>query len=391
MEIVKDFFSGIKERFTSPFFISFVIVWVALNYSIVIPLIFYKHSEVRLDGYISYLDLIRNCYDSRNMFWIPLGWASVYSFVYPVAKGAIDSFQAYVVTQTDVFIFWLTKYKQAIRIEDHLKTTEELNAEKSKYSNLIQTSSATKKENELLIVQVKGLNERISEISESHSSELHRLNVENDALLKQQQAQESERVEQLRADYEGIIRNESLQLQEVSHNLANVSAQYSALKAEHQVQSERLGTALRKARDLQEESKKHQQIISELEARADRFEVTANSYDKKYKQVLADLEIKNTEQLTLMEKFEALKSQHSGLNIIFEGVQAANNHLSDELAQLKKINEEYQVERTAFFGEQQEIARLKGEESLLREELRFKNNEIEALKSQLNDFRGPRA
>lgn len=80
MDKISDFFKEFKDRLSSPFFFSFLVSWCIFNWQIIIGLLFYKNTEVSLDGYHSFIDLIQNV-TSKNTFWYPVLIALAYTFV----------------------------------------------------------------------------------------------------------------------------------------------------------------------------------------------------------------------------------------------------------------------------------------------------------------------
>lgn len=89
MDKISDFLKELRERVSSPFFFSFLLSWLLINWRIPIALIFYKSEDLTKDGFKSYMDLITKQYGNGNMFWWPLFSALVYTFLYPLFKNAV--------------------------------------------------------------------------------------------------------------------------------------------------------------------------------------------------------------------------------------------------------------------------------------------------------------
>jgi len=96
MEKLSDFFSELKDRISNPLILSYLIGWCIWNYEIVVGLIFYKSKELKVDGYDSFLDLIKCNSNTWHFFWLPLFSALVYTFLFPFLKNLILAFGAWI-------------------------------------------------------------------------------------------------------------------------------------------------------------------------------------------------------------------------------------------------------------------------------------------------------
>lgn len=86
---IKEFFKDVKERSSSPFFSSFIISWLIINWRIPIGLLFYKNSELAVDSYLSPIDLIEKNYCLGKSIIAPLIGACVYTIGFPYLKAQI--------------------------------------------------------------------------------------------------------------------------------------------------------------------------------------------------------------------------------------------------------------------------------------------------------------
>lgn len=109
METVKDFLKEFKDRLTSPLFGSFIISWLVFNWKIPVALIFYKHSELKIDRYKSYFSLIRQEQSTWSMLILPLFFALLYIFGYPWVKNFIKEYQAKLTTTSEAKILKISK------------------------------------------------------------------------------------------------------------------------------------------------------------------------------------------------------------------------------------------------------------------------------------------
>jgi hypothetical protein len=252
MDFLKDLLSGIKERLSSPFFLSFIVVWIALNYYIVIPLVFYKHLEVQQDGYRSYLDLIYHNADIKNLLWKPLCSAILFSIIYPLSKALFDAFQAYVLTKKNVFTFWLTKYEDAIKIEEYKAVVVELDKEKAAYAALINSAGVYKMENISLIEQNGLLEQRLEQSSENQTSLLNQIDVNHKSLVAVE--------ERLKAETENLILAQQ-QIDQLNLRLSEQNKNYKLLEDELGTQNTKTNLTLNRLNDEEQKVKELERLL----------------------------------------------------------------------------------------------------------------------------------
>lgn len=92
---VYDFMKEMRFRLSSPFFSSFIISWLVINWRVPVGLLFYKQSDLTADGYDSYFDLIEKNFHLGTSIIVPLISASVYSFGYPWLRNKIMNANTY--------------------------------------------------------------------------------------------------------------------------------------------------------------------------------------------------------------------------------------------------------------------------------------------------------
>lgn len=95
MDKVSDIYIELKDRLSSPIFFSFIISWCVINWRVIIGLLFYKSSDLKIDGYSSYIDLISTNYHWSNTIIIPLTSALLYTFFYPIVRNCIYAFNTW--------------------------------------------------------------------------------------------------------------------------------------------------------------------------------------------------------------------------------------------------------------------------------------------------------
>lgn len=95
MDKISEFFKELKDRFSNPLFFSFILGWLAINWKIVIGLIFYSLPQLQTDGYSSYQNLIIKESNFYNSFLVPFIIALAYTFLFPIFRNWINIFNAW--------------------------------------------------------------------------------------------------------------------------------------------------------------------------------------------------------------------------------------------------------------------------------------------------------
>lgn len=162
MEKVSDFFSELKERLSNPLVLSFLISWCVWNYKIVIGIVFYKLSELKLDGYDSYLDLIRCESSTTHFLWFPLTFAICYTILFPLIKIGVLAIGATADTWGGKLNIWITK-SYSVPVEVYL-TQEE------KYNKAIERVAK-------YTVAEKELNSKILDLEDSRATLIESINL----------------------------------------------------------------------------------------------------------------------------------------------------------------------------------------------------------------------
>lgn len=140
MEKISEFFKELKIRVSSPFFISFAISWLVINWKVPVALFFYSQEELINDGYRSYFDLIEKIYSSKYFVLQPLALAFFYSFGYPVLKNLIHAVQVWADSKGETLGLNLSKAEK-IPIDKYLSLRQRYNQSTQKLQNIIEQES----------------------------------------------------------------------------------------------------------------------------------------------------------------------------------------------------------------------------------------------------------
>ncbi|WP_448104701.1 hypothetical protein [Pedobacter panaciterrae] len=168
VETLKDFWSELKDRITNPFFGSFMIAWLIINYPIPVTLIFYKQADLRPE-YTSFLDVINKNIDGWNMVFVPLVIAFCYTFGFPYFKSFVTIFLAKRNLETDQKIS-----KDAdgtmVSIQKYVGIKSDYRKQEIELAQIIQEESASKDE-------ISRLESKIIELNTTHNLAIEHLNT----------------------------------------------------------------------------------------------------------------------------------------------------------------------------------------------------------------------
>lgn len=154
---MKDILDSLKIRLNNPLIISFIISWPFWNWQIILSLIWYNSSNLEIyTEFKSYFELIKSYSNWFDSLIFPLVSALIYTFVFPLIKWGISSFNALISTKEESNVLEISKkgfvptgkYVEAVqKAEAEIKTLseiirkeseviEELNKERVKTSEL---------------------------------------------------------------------------------------------------------------------------------------------------------------------------------------------------------------------------------------------------------------
>ncbi|KAA5536223.1 hypothetical protein F0919_00730 [Taibaiella lutea] len=176
MDNISEFFKEFKNRLNNPIFGSFIISWLIINWRIPIGLFGYRLSDLKLDGYNSYADLILRNASTWNYFWHPLIFAVLYTFLFPVFRMLIIAFLSYIKKKSNN---WNTEI-----MKDYYVPMNRFVRQEQKYDDLARTlqqiyteDSKTVEENVELKTHILKLNEDL--VVEKNKLPQLRLEVED--------------------------------------------------------------------------------------------------------------------------------------------------------------------------------------------------------------------
>jgi hypothetical protein len=161
MEKITEFFKEFKNRVTNPLFFSFIISWVIINWKVTVGILLYNSKNIGLLQYKNYYDLILDNCSGQNYFWKPLGYAALYTFLFPPLRLIIVSFLS-------LFKKWTNNLNLRIMgnanvpMNRFIKETERSDKLAKTLEDLYKKDSTIKIQNEKLLKDINELNQKLS-------------------------------------------------------------------------------------------------------------------------------------------------------------------------------------------------------------------------------------
>lgn len=167
-DLVISFFETSKERLKNPAISAFILSWLAINWRIVLILVF---SDTSIEERI---DLIEECYfDQIFNLWAPLGFALFYLLILPYLMALFDRLSA-----------WAITFRKSIshkhRIDD-LSNRQEVAAEERQLELIKEGSPDVSKLKEELVILEKERDELLRELAGQKTAKPENTDSENDS------------------------------------------------------------------------------------------------------------------------------------------------------------------------------------------------------------------
>ncbi len=95
MEKFREAMESIGERLRNPFFFSYILSWLVLNWEVCICLFWYDKEILWKTGYITQVDYISSRLNSSTTIWWPLIGAICYTLGSPLLKNLVTAFRTW--------------------------------------------------------------------------------------------------------------------------------------------------------------------------------------------------------------------------------------------------------------------------------------------------------
>jgi len=175
-----DIYTGIKERLSSPLFISFIISWLIINWEITIALFWYDNEQISKTGSPNLYHFISCHFNTWDILYKPLISALIYTFLSPIVKNIINLFYAWTSKWGDSWVIKISKGGK-VSMEKYLEIRTKYEERTRNLENVFSSESATKnqlinKQNELQSAQdtIIDLQNSVKNINE-HSEQVKKL------------------------------------------------------------------------------------------------------------------------------------------------------------------------------------------------------------------------
>lgn len=169
MDKVFDFFKDLKERISSPFFSSFLISWITLNWMFLVTIFKYDTTGFTLSNFIVYLKYSSTLLKFNHYFLYPFLLALVYSFLYPFLRTAIEVADVWFKTRANDKKIEVSRTSK-ITIEKYMKLREIYEDRTKTLEEVLKKESETIEKNEKLLNDLNKLKQENNELRESISN-----------------------------------------------------------------------------------------------------------------------------------------------------------------------------------------------------------------------------
>lgn len=150
MDKISEILNSVKERVSNPLIFSFLVSWLVYNWKIPVALIWFDEKQISANGCNSIFEFIENENKSNYNFWIPFGFAILYTFGFPIIKGVIKLFNTKIAKLIDeIEIKILDNGK--VSMDKYLSLRNEYISKIEDLENIISEESILKNENRKLL------------------------------------------------------------------------------------------------------------------------------------------------------------------------------------------------------------------------------------------------
>lgn len=140
MEKLSDIIGSIRERAANPFFVSFILSWLVVNWEIPVALFWPDLSQMQTLGYKTIFDYIQFILSKPDSFWLPVGLATGYTILSPVIWNGLRWFNAWAIKWGNKIVFDMSK-ESNVSTEKYLELRENLKKNSDTISEMINTES----------------------------------------------------------------------------------------------------------------------------------------------------------------------------------------------------------------------------------------------------------
>lgn len=175
MDKVNDFFKDLKERISSPFFSSFIISWIPLNWMFLTSLFKYDVKGFTLANYSLYLDYTYSLLNYWNSLIIPFFLALLYSFGYPFLRSCIEIADVWFKTKANDKKIEISKSSK-ISVEKYMKLREVYESRTKTLEDVLEKESETIEKNETLVNELNLLKQENNEFRSTLTEKTKEIN-----------------------------------------------------------------------------------------------------------------------------------------------------------------------------------------------------------------------
>lgn len=164
MDRLSQFLDHLKERFSSPFFFSFIVSWIVCNWEIVVALLWYDPPKTS-PGHLGLIRYINDQTNNVDSILLPIVFACLYTFLWPIINNWIAAFNAWNSKWGDKVNMKITQggyvpieryFAMREKYDTNLKALDEVITSESATRNSLQHIEATLSEERRIQNELRG-------------------------------------------------------------------------------------------------------------------------------------------------------------------------------------------------------------------------------------------
>lgn len=179
MERLTDILNNIKDRVSNPLIFSFMVSWTAINWKIVVSLLWYDNLQIKNAGYDTIYSFIEANLNPSDGFWNPLVLACTYTFGFPLVKIVVRGFYTLTAKWGNNLNLILSK-EGKVGIESYLKLRDNYDKRTKVLEEVIASESVTRGEFETLKTELLKIQSESIDIKNRENELRNSIMLQND-------------------------------------------------------------------------------------------------------------------------------------------------------------------------------------------------------------------
>lgn len=203
MDKLSDIIGSIRERAANPFFVSFILSWLVVNWEIPVALFWPDLSQMQSLHYNTIFEYIQFILSKPDSFWLPVGLAAGYTILSPVVWNIVRWFNAWTTKWGNSWVFGMSKGSK-VSFEHYYELMHE-NTEKGK-----RLDEMIDKQNEL-----RDQRDTANNKADNLEKKLKAKEVEVDNLIVEQENTKKQNTDKIRETEQSLTAKNEIELNRV--------------------------------------------------------------------------------------------------------------------------------------------------------------------------------